>query len=222
MSILKRLFHRDSSGLPGKETYRRYRAAGKELNHKIMNASLEKEAVDYGVRKLGLGRRRQLIVDSEDDLSVLMEFAMYEHHRGGRNAVDRYREEIGGSSPMEQELLAAMVASSTSLFCVEEVSPKTCSLRLCDLIDGGSEITLMDVSFSQTAMAGVSFFVRPICLGAFCMTSGIAFTFPGGMEDDLLREWRRFAGRRPHNASAGRYAALFKLSKRRGIETIFT
>ena len=60
--------------LPDKKTYLRYRNAGKDLNTKIMEALVDDAALRYGSRALKMGRGRQLILDSESDLDVLMEY----------------------------------------------------------------------------------------------------------------------------------------------------
>jgi hypothetical protein len=219
--VLKQMFHSGQSGLPSKKEYQRYRQTGRELNHKIIEATVDRETVDYAAKRLGLRKGRQLVLDSEDDLSVLMDFALYEYRSEGKNAVERYHEEIEGSSSIEQELLEAMVTSSTSLFRVEAVSRETYSLRLCNLVSIGDEITLVDIGFSQSVVVGFLLFLRPISLENYSMTSGVVFAFPGDMENDLVREWERFAGRRSRNASAGCYAAFFKLSKRKGIPTVY-
>jgi hypothetical protein len=156
-----------------------------------------------------------------------MECMLYEYKTQGKNAVERYQQEIGGETKIERELLAAMVASSTSLFRVESISRKTYSLTLCDLVNKGRAITLMDINFSQTVKPNYLLFIRPITLENFSMTSGIAFTFPSGMESVLAKRWKRpqshgsHRQRRGQSISLKRYATFFKLSKRKGIEVMY-
>jgi hypothetical protein len=202
------------------EAYRCYRRAGKDLHHKIMEATLEGAAIDYVAEKLGLGKGRRLILDTEDDLSVLMEFALYEYRSNGKNAIERYRGEIGGSGQIEAELLEAMVQASTSLFRVEGASWESYSLQLRDLIAESSPLTLVDINFSQTLALGLILFIRPIRLKDFSMTSGIGFIFPGNLEKYLQRQWQRLGRRKSESeASAERYAGFFKLNKRMGLPT---
>lgn len=216
-------------GLPGPSVYRRYRVDGRALNHKIMGATLDKAAIQYAARALGMmGRGNVMVFDSEDETSVLMDCALYEYKARGKNAIERYQEEIGGETEIERDLLAAMVASSTSLFRVESASRKTYSLRLGDLVNEGCTITLMDINFSQHVKPDYLLFLRPITLEGFSMTSGIAFIFPGRMEDELLKRWRgsqsrgsRRRRRRAQPTSATRYATFFNLSKRKGIEVAY-
>lgn len=212
-------------GLPGPSVYRRLRIDAKALNHKIMETTLDKAAIQFTARALGMiGRDKVIVFDSEDEMSVLMDCALYEYKVRGKNAIERYQEEIGGETEIERELLAAMVASSTSLFRVESVSQKTYSLSLGDLVNEGHTITLMDLNFSQNVKPNYLLFIRPITLENFSMTSGIAFIFPGHMESELLKRWRGPQSRgsrrrrRAQPTSAKRYATFFKLSKRMGLK----
>jgi hypothetical protein len=215
-------------GLPSPSVYRRYRAEGQVLNHKILEAIPDRVAFQFTARALGMmGRGNTIIFDNEDETSVLMDCMLYEYKTQGKNAVERYQEEIGGETKIERELLAAMVASSTSLFRVGSISRETYSLTLCDLVNEGRTITLMDINFSQTVKSNYLLFIRPIILENFGMTSGIAFTFPSSMESELVKRWTRPQSRgsrrqqRAQSISLKRYATFFKLSKRKGIEVMY-
>lgn len=200
-------------------TYRRYRRDGTTLNHKIIETMLDKTALQYGGRALGMGSGDSMLVfDSEGETSVLMDYALYEYRHKGKNAVERYWEKVGGETQVERELLAAMAASSTSLFRVEAISRQAYTIYFSDSVEGRT-INLMDVNFSQHVSPGWLLFIRPITLESFSMTSGIAFVFQSGMEEYLLRYWRRPSRRAiGHTDSAKRYATFFKLSKRVGSE----
>jgi hypothetical protein len=212
-----------SSSLPNKKVYQHYRKVGKELNHKIIDSIQGDAALLHSALALGMkGPGRQLILDSEDDMSVLMDYMLYEYRAKGKNAVERYQAEVGAANPVEEELLAAMVTSYTSLFKVVSVSRRTNSLHLSDLLNRDNNLNLMDINFSQNCIPGLLLFIRPIILENFSMTSGIAFVFPGQEEQFLLKRARypRRRGQSPHE-SAKRYQTFFKLSKRRGIEVMY-
>lgn len=219
---LWRLGRRTSPGDPPPvSTYRRYRADVKELNHKIMKATLDEATILGAARALGIkGQGRELILDSEEDLDNLMDYALYEYRMQGKNAVERYQEEIGAESQMEQELLTAMVASSTSLFQVTSFSRETYTIRLNDLVNEGRTITLIDLSFSQGVELDWLLFTRPITFENLSMTSGVVFVFPGDLKDELLKRWHLSQRRRKvqaQHSTARRYEIFFKLSKRMGI-----
>ena len=205
------------SGSSAIKQYRRYRKVGEELHHKIINAFVDSDILEIAARTLGLGRNRQLVLDSEDELSVLMDFSLYEIRRQGKNLVERYQEEKGGSNRIEGELLDAMLRARTGLFKVKGIMRDKYSLELSDLVNEGRTITLMDINFSQTMANGFVVFFRPIEMADFTMTSGIAFVFRGEMEQELKRRWQRLE----EKGSAERYARFFKLSKSRGLTTMY-
>jgi hypothetical protein len=227
-------FGRSTKGtLPGGQlpvnVYRRYRVDGRELNHKIIDATLDRAAIMQAARALGMkGPGNAVYFDTEDETSILMDCALYECKTQGKNAVERYQETIGGQTEIERELLAAMVASSTSLFRIESVSRRTASLRLIDLVNEDRVLTLMDLNLSKTSRANYLVFFRRLVLDGFCMTSGVGFVFPDHLESKLLAQWRESGAsgsgskRRPRRStSLMRYATFFKLSKQVGIELRF-
>lgn len=198
------------------EEYKRYRAAGLALHHKIIDAYLNGPLIEKSARMLRLGRNRQLFLDSEDDLSVLMDFALHEVRRAdGKNAVERYAEEIGGNNAIENELLAAMVKARTGLFKVSRILGDKRQIELEGLAGEEAHVTLTDINFSQTMRDDMVIFFRPIHVGRVTMTSGIAFIFAVELEQELLRRWKRL-GRK---GSAERYAWFFRKSKQSGFQT---
>ena len=203
--------------LPGSSLlneYRRYRNVATALNHRIMNVALDKATLDRAGKWLGITKRGVLVFDSDDETSVLMDYALYEVRKHGKSVVQRYQEEGGEQDQIEQELLAAMVAAKAGLFRVESTSRQMSNVTLSDAIDGSS-VTLTDIGFSQTLTAGPMVFFRPVQLSLFTMTSGIAFVFPGEMEHelrDLYRKWHDLD-------SSERYARFFKLNRNRGLTT---
>ena len=203
--------------LPGSSLineYRRYRNIATALNHKIINVALDKATIDRAGKWLGITKRGVLVFDSEDETSVLMDYALYEVRKQGKSVVQRYQEQGGEHDQVEQELLAAMVAAKAGLFRVESTSRQSYTVTLSDATDGRSVI-LTDSGFSRTLTAGPMVFFRPVQLSLFTMTSGIAFVFPGEMEHelrDLYRKWHDLD-------SSERYARFFKLNKNRGLAT---
>lgn len=215
------------SSVPDASVYRRYRVAGRTLNHKIIEAMLGKKALHQAGKALGiLGRDDFLVFDNEGEMSVLMDYALYEYKVKDKNAVERYEEEIGGETEIERDLLRAMLGASTSLFRVESISRET-YLGLVDLIDENRTITLMDINFSQHVKPDYLLFIRPITFEDFSMTSGFSFLFPDRLEEELIEQWRgaqrsrsrRLQERRStQSLSARRYVRLFKLSLHQGLE----
>ena len=83
------------------EKYKKYKKIGIELNHKIIRSScLNKNTLLKSGKLLGIARHGTLVFDSEDETSVLMEFALNE--RGsGKTVVEIYREKVGGENDIE-------------------------------------------------------------------------------------------------------------------------
>ena len=68
-------------------TYRRIRQVGLQLNHKLVK-TLSKETIDTAGERLGMLKKGILVFDSEDETSVLMDFAIYNVRIGGKNAAE--------------------------------------------------------------------------------------------------------------------------------------
>jgi len=198
--------------------YKRYRKAGRNLNHKIIKAYLNETILGKAATMLRLGQKGRLILDSEDDLSVLMDFALYEiSHEDGKNSVEHYAEEKGGVNAVERELLAAMVRAETGLFKVKRVLRDEGQIMLENLVSPEAAVILTDINFSQTMIEDLIVFFRPICLAKFTMTSGIAFVFPTTLAQELVSHWKRLDVK----SGAERYAWFFRKSKQSGLETVY-
>ena len=127
--------------------------------------------------------------------------------------VERYQEEKGASNRIERDLLASMVKARTGLFKVEGISSQRYSLELQGLVEE-RKVILTDINFSRSMIQGLVVFFRPIELAEFTMTSGVAFIFPEEMERRLVARWARWD-------QAERYARFFKLSKSKGLSTLY-
>lgn len=203
---------------PTLKEYQRFRKVGRDLNHKIIDACLNETILAKATTMLKLGRKGQLILDSEDDLSVLMDFALFEiRHRDGRNCIEQYAETKGGANAAERELLAAMVQAQTRLYTVKRVLRDKQQILLENIVTSEMPTVLTDINFSQTLVSGLCLFFRPVSLAKFTMTSGIAFVFPSELEHELEIFWKRLELK----GNAERYARLFRKSKRSGIETMY-
>src|SRR5258708_33647095 len=119
MHMFRRLFEPASI-----RRYRQCRAAELALNNKIMDSALTRAAFDRAVRGLGVGAQRRLELESEDELSVLMDYAVYEVGEPGARVVDRYHAQPSGQDQLERELLDAMAAARGGLYRVEAVGKR--------------------------------------------------------------------------------------------------
>src|SRR6266568_702830 len=103
------------------DQYQAYRTAARELNHQIMDALVERPVLMRAARALDVARGDTFVFESEAEMNVLMDYALYEHRLGGQSLVQRYREQTTSLSPMQGELLDGMCQSYTSLFRITEV-----------------------------------------------------------------------------------------------------
>ena len=79
---------------------------------------------------LGIAQGDTLIFDSENETSVLMDFALHEYRVNNQNAIEIYREKIGWRNEIEKDLLDALLSSYASLFKIISISESEQTLLL--------------------------------------------------------------------------------------------
>ena len=207
--MLHRLFEPGSVKL-----YRRYRAAQIELNNKLVKGGLSEEVFALAVGRLGVGENRRLILESEDELSVVMDYALYEVGKPGERVIDRYRQQPGGQDALEQKLLDAMATSRMGLYRIESAAARLRQLDLKELATVEQTVTIMDINLSRFDVTGYGLFTRLLELPELVMTGGAALPFPPEMEARLVKIWNTPGGRE-------RYGRIFKLHRRHGIPVVY-
>lgn len=198
-----------------REVYIRYRQAGMELNTKILREMADKSAFAKSARALDMGSVREIILDSEGDGDVLMEFIVHELLIKGVNFVGHYASEVGGETTEEKELLTAMTTSRAGLYGVEKTMPEEALCDLVDLTQTSRRIRLTDINLSRTMTEDIIMFIRPLALPTFTMTSGVGFFFYKEIAPELISRFVKWG----KIDSAYRFARFFKLSKEFGPET---
>lgn len=207
------------------ERYRTYRKIGTALNHKIMDACLDRDALMKSGKLLGIAWGNTFIFSSEDETSVLMDFALNEYRISEKKAVQIYRDRIGGTNEIEKDILDSLLSSYTSLFRITSISRADHILHLRDLLNEKDGIELVDISFSKTASPHFLVFTRLVPFGELFMTSGISFIFPGFLEKELIEEYEKKRKKRKkrkklksRSKSMQRFIAFFELNKTHGID----
>ena len=201
------------------EKYETYRKIGMELNHKIMKSCLDRDVLLKSARLLGIVRGDTLIFDSEDETSVLMDFALNEYRVNNKNAIEIYREKIGWQNEIEKDILDTLLSSYTSIFKVTSISEAENALLLNDILNKKDNIELTDIAFSETAIPGLLLFIRLVRFKDFNMTSGVSFVFPGDSEGYLLRRYKKLSRKvKSDSDSIKRFVSFFRLYKTDGIE----
>ena len=202
--------------------YQAYRNAARELNHQIMDALVERAVLMRAARALDIARGDTFVFESDAEMNVLMDYALYEDRVQGKALVQVYREQTTALSPLQRELLDGMCQSYTSLFRITEVQATESTLVLADRLQEREDLPLIDMMFSRTAAPGMLLFTRVVPLAGMNMTAGIAFAFPGGSEAHLLRRYKRLGKRvKADTEAARRLVAFFQLNRTEGIEVAF-
>ena len=202
--------------------YQAYRNAARELNHQIIDALVERAVLMRAARALDIARGDTFVFESDAEMNVLMDYALYEDRVQGKALVQVYREQTTALSPLQRELLDGMCQSYTSLFRITEVQATESTLVLADRLQQREDLPLIDMMFSRTAAPGMLLFTRVVPLAGMNMTAGIAFAFPGGSEAHLLRRYKRLGKRvKADTEAARRLVAFFQLNRTEGIEVSF-
>ena len=202
-----------------KKKYKIYRKIGTELNHKIMNACLDRDVLMRSAKLLGIARGDTLLFDSDDETSVLMDFALHEYKINNKNTIKIYREKIGWQNEIEKDILDALLASYTSLFRVTSFFRRENTLLLNDVLNKKDNIKLIDIGLSKSAVPGLLLFIRLVPFKDFNMTSGISFVFSGDLEKYLLKGYKKLSKKvKTDSDSIKRFVSFFKLNKTDGID----
>jgi SEC-C motif len=152
--------------------YQHLRRVALLLNNRLVK-TLPKSVLDEGGKKLGILKKGVLVLDTEDEISVLMDFCLYDVRRQGVNAIERYLTESPPPADSdEMVLLQAMRQARYSLFAMESTEPGI-GVRVRDLLLD-EPLFLMDVGFSRTARPGMVLATRVMAPEEIGMTTGAA------------------------------------------------
>ena len=202
--------------------YRAFREAAQALTQQIMEALVDHAVLTRAGRALDVARGDAFVFESEAEMNVLMDYALYDDLVDGRSLVQRYRDQATGLSPLQRELLDAMCEAFASLFRIADIRRTEHMLVLTNLLDQRDDVRLTDVRFSQTAEPGVLLFTRIIPVPQMNMTTGMALAFPGWKEASVRRRAQRLSKRaNAESSSARRVAAFFRLNRSDGLEMTF-
>jgi hypothetical protein len=170
------------------ERYRRLRAAGRDLNYRIIK-TIPKQAYNDVGDAIGILRNGVLVFESEDMTSVLMDCCLYDWFEDGKNFVQRYSEaHTAKAGTDERYVLDAYLQARYRVIVLQSVVPGA-GIYCRDVLHG-EEFFLMDLGLSQTAKsAGAAFATRTIPLGEYWMTSGagLPINSKAAMQDVLER-----------------------------------
>lgn len=200
--------------------YKQYRKLSRELAEKILERYADSSRLKIASQLMGIREGDTLVLESDDELALLMDFTLFEDLVEGQNCIQRYLESEAKISETERELLQAKLSNYTSLFEIVETNGKTAQVKLKDLLNQSPEITIMDINFSRTARPGVLIFTRIIPYPDFNMTSGMFCLFEAGTSKTLLKRLKVMKKRvKSDSESIQRFIAFFELNRKEGLET---
>ena len=166
------------------EQYKELRATGRGLNLTLIK-QLPKAAVPECGKKLGIFKAGTLILNNDDEITILYDYCLYHYRRGGKNVIERYLDNTPPSpDSAEAIVLKAMLASNYSVFKVLDILPNQgASLqdRLTNQI-----INLVDISLSGTGYVGLDLAGRLLPFNSFHMSSGSLIPLPNRLYEEKL------------------------------------
>jgi hypothetical protein len=153
------------------ERYIRLRAVNKKINAELPGF-LHKNEISRCAKDLGCLQKKTLVLNSEDDLSVLMDYCIH-NPSGKKSCIDSYIER-SSFEPVSDEMML-LKALRESFFSILQVN-STEKGYLCHVEDilRGQNITLLDIGLGSSAPPGTLVAARLIKMPAsrYYMTTG--------------------------------------------------
>ncbi|HBX49674.1 MAG: hypothetical protein A2309_09945 [Bacteroidetes bacterium RIFOXYB2_FULL_35_7] len=166
--------------------YKQIRALGKDHNTKLLKCEELNLDVKGAGKKLNMLEGNTLVFDEEQDMDVLMDYAMYEIYIENKNFVERYYELDLPETTDENLILEAKLEAFTSLFEVINIYPDECKIEIQDILESDNIYQFIDIGFSQTGKIGMLVFTRLIPFPEFYITGGVSFGFKNENKSKLL------------------------------------
>jgi hypothetical protein len=168
------------------DRYRKFRAISRRHNSGAMKC-LSTEALIEQARRLGIMRGRTLILNSEDELTLVNDLALYARQGGRKRPLDRYASSQRLSPDSDDaRVLDAMLVARFALIRVERRHPEA-GLIVSDLTRG-DEFWLVDEGMEATAPAGFEMATRVYAPEDFHMAAGVFIPLDGLLVISALQQ----------------------------------
>jgi hypothetical protein len=202
-----------------RDQYKKYREVGQQLNSEILDIYSDQELILNSAEALGIEHDGvNMLYDFESDMTVHFEFMLYVYRRDGQTAAERYYEEERWDTDTKRTILTATLEAETSLFEIDAVRETDDRLMMTDILNGGEELSVLDINLSQTADSGVLLFFRPVRYEEFTATSGVSLPFPESEKEHLLNEYERRVNQiDSQSESLKRFVAFYDLYRDHGL-----
>lgn len=171
--------------------YQRLRRIRLRLNSELASR-LPRDVINEGAKRIGILQRGKIVLDSENQVAVLMDYCIYDVYRRGRNAIDQYLcESPPDLDSGELACLNAMQNATFTLLAVRDVEPGVgCYVQ--NLFTEEVRL-LIDIGFSQTGKQGLVLATRILDFDDYITTSGAALPI-GVLDADELAAWQQRLG----------------------------
>jgi hypothetical protein len=170
--------------------YKHLREVGRRLAS-ILPKSLPDDALPEAGRKLGILRGKTFVLDTEDEMAVLMDYALHDVRRQGLNAVERYLAETPPPPDSDEMLfLQSLREAHYAILLVEAAEPGV-GVQARDLISDDT-FFVMDVGFGTSAEPGFVLASRIHTADNITMTTGAGLpvgVVPEKERAGWLRHW---------------------------------
>jgi hypothetical protein len=166
--------------------YKHLRQVGLALNNQLVE-TLSTEDIHAGARALGIFRNNTIALDTEDQISVLMDFCLHDVRRDGMTAIDRYLAET--PPPLDSDEMLLLKAKQRAWYSLFEVIgvERGVGVEFRDMLREQS-IYVVDVGLSQTGQRGRLLASRMMVADGIGMTTGAGLPVSGFSRGD----WQRF------------------------------
>jgi hypothetical protein len=150
-------------------------------------ASLGKDVLREAGTRLGILNGKEFLLETEDEIAVVMDLGIFDIRREGQTAVQRFlREKPAAEGSDERLILEAMQSARHSIFQVQRAQPGV-GVLFRDMLRDTQEF-VWDVGFSRTARRGALLAARLISPGEITMTTGAGLPVEPDVVEELLPE----------------------------------
>jgi hypothetical protein len=201
--------------------YEQLRSVGKQLSKTIPEDYGLEKSLPKMIKLLGIGQGKNVILENEEEINFLIDFYLHEFISNSQTMLEKYRSDHPDLQEIEIAYLDAAKASYTSLFKVVEVSPRTSTITVIDLLSTSNEpLSVININLSKTAKIDYIIFSRLLPCKQFNAFSGMFAAFDEGSDRSLLKRYKVMKKRvKSEHESVQRFVACFKLNRILGIET---
>jgi hypothetical protein len=169
--------------LPGRAEvlarYRHLREIGKRHHSEVMKFLANDAIVQHG-RRLGLVDGRTFILDSEDELTLAFDLAIYTAPEGRSRAIDRYARSARFAPGSDEALVLDAMRSARFAVVMVKRRHESAGLIVTDLFRK-IDLWLVDEGLEISLPPQAAFATRYYALDGFIMTAGVGTPVDGDL-----------------------------------------